>query len=129
MLDRSTHQCIAQLVENNFTSEGLADACRGGELEVFARSADRVRRSTGPFLHLQVRMELVELQDFASCAPSEIAVAGISQVRIRDGPEPTCTVEASRNFVRERFVLDEVVLTGRPDSLFVQALRIEFSPL
>src|SRR2546430_1745141 len=130
MLDRSTHQRIDQLVENDFTSEGLADACHGGEVELFDRGADRVGRSTGGgFLHRQVRMELVELKDFASCAPSEIAVAGISQVRIRDGPEPTGSVEASRKFVRERFVVDEIVLASRPDRRFIQALRIEFSPL
>src|SRR5262249_51089693 len=129
VLDRGTHQRVEQLFKDHFAGNGLRDLDHGRQVELFERGVDRPSRNCGGVSYSQVRIELIELPDLPIGAPTEIAVTGISQVRMRDGVEPTCRVEPSRQLVGARLVVDELVLARGSDRVFIQALRIKLSSL
>src|SRR5512134_228752 len=92
---------------------------------MFNRRPDRTDR-TGNWLVLrQVRIEPIELPHLPVGSPANIAVAGVSEIYIRDLLEPTRRIEARRQFVGERLVLDKAVCLCRADSLLVKRHSIE----
>ena len=68
-------------------------------------------------------MELIELPHLAIGAPTEVAVAGIPQIAMRDLLEAARRIEACGKLVGERLVVHEAVVAGGADGLFVEALR------
>src|SRR5262249_45263616 len=86
-------------------------------------------RKSGSFLRLQVRIELIELSDLSICTPAEIPIPGISEIRPRDGLEAARRVEAGRQLVCERLIVDELVVARCLERRFVEALRIELPAL
>src|ERR1700678_804727 len=72
-----------------------------------------------------MRVMFVELPDLSVGAPTQIAVAGMAQVDIRELIEPARPVEARGHFVGDRFVVDKAIVTRRTDRLLVQVLGIE----
>ena len=110
MLDRGTHQRVEQPFEDYLSRDGLRHFDDGREVELFHRGVDRASRSSGGILRLQVWMELIELPNLSICAPSVIAITGVSQIGTSDGLEAAPSIEASREFIGQRFDVDEVVL-------------------
>ena len=129
MLDGGAHHRFEQPFKDHLTRDGLRYLDHGRQVELFERRRDRARRNSGSFFHLQVRIHLIELPDFPIGAPTEIAVTGISQVRMGDGVKATTRVEARRQLVGQRLVLNKLVLACRLDGRFVQALGIQLSAL
>ena len=58
-------------------------------------------------------------------SPTQVAVPGVPQIRVRDLLETTCRVEARREFVGERLIVDKAVCVRRADGLFVEVHGIE----
>jgi len=52
-------------------------------------------------------------------SPTEIAGASVLHIGVRDIFETTRRVEPRRNFIRQRFVLDEAVIASRVNGLLV----------
>ena len=74
-------------------------------------------------------MHILKLPHFAVRSPTNIAVARSSQIEASKLFETTRAVKARGQFVSERLVLDEAVVAGGADRLFIETLRIEFSVL
>src|SRR5947208_15572361 len=70
-------------------------------------------------------MLLIELPDLSIGSPTEIAVARLSQEGTGYGVEATSVVEASRELIRNRLVVDEAVQASRADGQFVELLGLE----
>src|SRR5262249_5159523 len=60
-----------------------------------------------------------------SSSPTEVAVPGLAQIRVRDLLETTCHVKAGRNFVGDTLNVYETVLSCRADRPLVQAHGFE----
>src|SRR5229473_3139447 len=99
----------------------LEDRC---ELQVFDRRADRAARVGRRLFLAEVRIELVELPHFAVGSPAQVALAGVSQVKLCDLLEAARRVETRRNLVRHGLIVDKAVCSGRADGLFVEAHRV-----
>src|ERR1700733_3002641 len=65
-------------------------------------------------------MALVELSNLRPGAPTDIAVARLVQIRIRDPRQAAKPIVSSCQFVRERLVLEEAALRRGADCLLVQ---------
>src|SRR5882724_12791715 len=72
-----------------------------------------------------MRMGLFELSHLADGTPTEIAIACVAKVGIRDLLKATRRVEPGGDFVREALVLDETMLARQLDRLLVEAHRVE----
>ncbi len=70
---------------------------------------------------------MIELTHLTGGSPTEVAVPGVLQVRVRNLLETTCRIEARGEFVGERFVVDEAVCLRRANGLFVQTLGVELA--
>ncbi len=75
----------------------------------------------------QVRIHLLELPHLAVGAPTQIAVAGVPQIQMRDLLEAARRVEARGELVGERLIVDEAVGARRADGLFVKPLGVELA--
>ena len=118
-----------QLLQHDLARDRLRHFDHGREVEVFDRRPDRARRP-GRWLFLpEVRIELIELPHLPIGSPTQVAVAGVAQIHIRDLLEPTRRVEARGEFVGERLVVNKAVGAGRADGLFVEALGLELAAL
>ena len=125
VLDRRAHERVEQFLQDDLARHGLRDFEHGREVQVFDRRPDRARRRSAGLFRPQVRIELHRAADLAISAPAEIAVTGIAQIRMRNGLEAACGVEARRKLVGERFVVHEAVCARRTDRLFVQAFGVQ----
>src|SRR5262249_21670724 len=76
----------------------------------------------------QVGIKLVKLPYFAGSPPTEIAIPGFDQIRIREFLEAAGCVESRGELVRDRFIVDKAVAVRRADGLFVQLLGVEHAP-
>ena len=65
------------------------------------------------------------MPDLTVGSPTEVAVPGVLQIRVRDLLETSCRVEAAGEFVGERLVVDKAILSRRADGLFVKVHGIE----
>src|SRR5512132_4425997 len=92
---------------------------------MFNRRPDRTDRAGNWLVLRQVRIQPIELPRLPVGSPANIAVAGFSQIYIRDLLKPTCRIEARRQFVGERLVLDKAVCLCLADGLFVKVHSIE----
>ena len=70
-------------------------------------------------------IELVELPYFAVSPPTEIAIPGFLQIRVRDLVEASCRVEAGSNLVGNRLIVNKSVCVGRADGLFIKAFGVD----
>src|SRR5262245_52161922 len=70
-------------------------------------------------------IQLLELLYFAISSPTEIAVSGFAQIRIREVVELSCRIKARGNLVGNRLVVDETVRVRGADSFFIEAHGIE----
>src|SRR4030095_5653011 len=95
----------------------------------YAGCCDRVGRRRGGLFCLQVRMKLVELPDLPICPPPGIARTGVSQICPGDGLEAARRVEACRELVGKRFVVDKAVCACRRDGALVEVHGIEWASL
>src|SRR5262249_22191021 len=101
----------------------------GREVEVLDRCRDHARRAGRGRPCSEVRIHLLELPHLAIGSPAKIAVARPPQIYARKLFEAARGIEARRHFVCERFVLDEAIVTRRPDRLFVEARRVPIAAL
>ena len=74
-------------------------------------------------------MHILKLPHFAVCPPTNIAVARSSQIDAGKLFETTRAVKPRGQFISERLVVDEAVVAGGADGLFIETLRVEFSAL
>src|SRR6266404_3369009 len=72
-------------------------------------------------------MRLVELSHLPDGSPTEVAVAGVPQIQIRDLLEPTRRVKARGPFVGNRLIVNKAICAGRADRLLVETLSIELA--
>src|SRR5258706_8425969 len=73
----------------------------------------------------EMRMKLFELPHLAIGSPTQIAVAGVLQIRTGNLLEATRRIEAGRQFIGERLIVNKTVGASRADRLFVEALGIK----
>ena len=71
----------------------------------------------------------VELPHLSVGPPTQIAVARMAQVDIRELVEPARPVEARGHFVGDRFVVDKAIGASRADGQFVKAHRVMLAAL
>src|SRR3984893_4405123 len=94
---------------------------------MFDRRADRAPRAGRRLLFPEVRERLVELSNLAIGSPAKVALTRLPQVEVRNLLEAARRVEARRQFVGERLVVDKAVGAGRADGLFVEAHRLNIA--
>jgi hypothetical protein len=72
-----------------------------------------------------VWVERLELPHLAIGAPPQVAVPGVAQIELRDLLEAARGLEARRQFVGKRLVVDKPVCPCRADGLVVKVHRIK----
>src|SRR5262245_15685279 len=72
-------------------------------------------------------MELIQLPHLAIGAPTQITVARVPQVEMRDLLEATRRVEARGHFVGERLIVNKAIDASRTDGLLVQAHSLDIA--
>src|ERR1700675_4819239 len=77
----------------------------------------------------ELRVGLLELTDFAVGAPQRITGACVAEVRIAVLLKTEVEIEAARQLVGERLVVDKAVCVCRADGPFVEAHRVEVAAL
>jgi hypothetical protein len=60
----------------------------------------------------QVRIQLIELSHLATGSPTQVMIARLAQVEMRDVLEATSHVEARGELVRKRLIVDKAVCSG-----------------
>src|SRR6266851_9972669 len=75
----------------------------------------------------EVRIRLVELTHLPNGSPTEITVASVPQIQVRELLEPTRRVKARGQFVSERLIVNKAICAGRTDRPFVETLSIELA--
>src|ERR1700733_4699154 len=76
-----------------------------------------------------MRMKLFELPNLAFGSPTQIAVAGVLQIRAGNLFEAMRRVEAGSQFIGERLVVNKAVRAGRTDGLFVEAHPVKIASI
>src|SRR5258708_6279807 len=94
---------------------------------MFNRCTKGARRAGKSLFLSEVWISLVELPHLSDGPPTEITVAGIPQIQVRDLLEPTRRVKARGQFVSDRLIVIKAICTGRADRLLVQAHRLGFA--
>jgi hypothetical protein len=126
MLDGNHHQGLHELPQHDLAGYGLRSLDHRPEVELLKgranRGGGRGRRS---FL-VQVRVVLIELPYLAERTPTEIAIAGVSKIRVCARLKAAGEIELRSEFVRNALVLSEAVLARRSDGLFIQTLGVQF---
>ena len=74
-------------------------------------------------------MKPIKLPHLAIGSPAEIAVAGILQIHAGNLLKAARSIEAGSELVGERLVVNKAVGAGRANGLFVEAHRVDVSPL
>src|SRR5262249_17235985 len=74
-------------------------------------------------------IRLLELSHLPNSSPTEIAVAGVAQIQIRDLLEPACRVKARRQFVSDRLNVNKAICACRAYRLLVEMLGIELAAI
>src|SRR5215471_3352246 len=72
-------------------------------------------------------VDLLELPRLSTGSPPQVAVVGLPQICMRDSLKPARCIEARGKLVRERLVVRETVLSGRPDGPVVKTHCIEIA--
>src|SRR6516165_11412471 len=111
---------VDEFFENHLARERLRGFNHCREIEMFDRRFDRARWHSRVLVLPQMRIELIKLPHLSVGAPSQVAVAGVTQIPVCDLGEITCSVEAGGKLVGERFVLDETACACRGHSKLVQ---------
>src|SRR5428012_11747 len=88
---------------------------------------DRVCRPRCSFVLPQLRIELIELLNLGLGAPPQISVSGVPHIGLGKRLEAACRIEACRQFVGERLIVNEAVGAGGADGLFVQLFGLELA--
>ena len=96
---------------------------------MFDRCFDGARWTRRALLLPQPRMELIELPHLAVGAPTQIAGPGLAQISVCDRLETARGVEASRQLVGERLIVDKAVRACRHDGALVEVHGLERTPL
>src|SRR5262244_2084443 len=125
MFDGRAQQRVDLLLEHDLARDRLRDLEDGCEIEVLDRRPDGGGRNRREDFLPKPWVLLVELPHFSVGSPTNIALASVPQVRIRDRVQAAGRVEARRNLASERLDMDEAVGAGRADRLFVELLVIE----
>ena len=84
VLDRRAHERVDQLVQDDLARHRLRDFDDRREIEMFDRRPDRARRTGRRLFLAEMRIELIELPHLAVGSPAQIAVAGVSQIQLRE---------------------------------------------
>src|ERR1700740_3295587 len=84
VFDGRAHDFVDQRLQNHFPRDCLRNLDYGHQIQEFSPRRDRARRAASRLLVPEVGMELVKLLYFADSSPTEIAIPGFLQVRIRD---------------------------------------------
>src|SRR6266478_3234251 len=129
VLDGGAEQRVNEVFQDDFAGHRLRDLEDRCELQVFDRRADRAARVGRRLFLAEVWIELVELPHFAVGSPAQVALAGVSQVKLCDLLETARPVEAPGHLVGDRLVVDEAVCSGRADGLLVKMLGIKYAAL
>ena len=69
---------------------------------------------------------LIELPHLAERTPAEVAVPGVSKIRVGIRLVTARKIELCGQLICDALVLSKAVVARRPDSLLIQALRIQF---
>ena len=109
MFDRDPHQGLDELVEDDLARHGLRGLDYCPDVEVRDRRADRSGRRGRSSVIVERRVKLVNLSHLTMSTPTEIAVAGVSQIGVGDRLEAARGVEPRSSFMRDGFILDEAV--------------------
>src|ERR1700729_1273183 len=93
VLKRCTHERIDQFLQDNLAGHCLRDFDNGSQIQVFDRGPNGARR-TGYGLFLpELRIQLVETPHLTDGSPTDIAVPGVTQIRMRDLLKSACRVK------------------------------------
>src|SRR6202789_742532 len=129
MLERSSHEPVDQLFQDDLAGNRLRDLDDGAKVEVFDGRTDRGGRTRRPWLLPEVGKGGFELPNLAHGSPPHIAVARGPQIRLSDRREVARRIEAGGKLVSQRLVLHEAILARRLDGLFIEPHGVEVPPL
>src|ERR1700722_14972130 len=96
---------------------------------MFDRRANGACRAGKRLLLSEVWIDLFELTHLPSGSPTQITVAGVSQIQVRYLPEPTRSVKTRGQFVSECLIVGEAICLRRADRVLVKTLSIELAAL
>jgi hypothetical protein len=119
LLYGSAHELVDELFQSNLARDSLRHLDHGREVEVFDGRRNRTRYTGGWLILSEPWIQLIDLPHLAGRAPARIAVTSFSQIRIENGLEATCFMEASGQLVSNRLVVDKAVFARRANGLFV----------
>src|SRR5260370_25245312 len=112
MFDRNPHQGLDELGEDDLAKHGLRRLDYRPDIQLHDRRADRGDWRGRSSLRVKGRVRLVNLPHLAECTPTEIAVAGVSQIGVRDRLKAAHGIEPRSNFMRDGFIVNEAVFPG-----------------
>lgn len=126
LLENDVEQRLRNLVPDDLLRDRLGCLGNGKKIDLLDGNVDRRERSEWTLP--QLRICALELRDLAVGSPSEVAVARLAQLRIRDPLDAFLTVEASGEFVREGLELHEAMRTRELRRTIVAAGSIDRGP-
>ena len=126
LLDGGAQERVEQPVQDDLARHGLRQLDHGREIKVFDRRSDRARQPGPSLLPLpQLRMEPIELSHLPVGLPAQVAAPGVAQIELLDLLKAAHRIEARRQFISQGFVLNEALVTRRPDGLLVEPFGIQ----
>src|SRR5262249_47095991 len=118
---------VNQFLQDNLTRHRFGYFDDGRQIEVLDRSQYRRCRIRDGLVRSDLRVQPLELSSLPICSPTQVAVAGIAQVRCRNPLEPACRVETPCQLVRKTLVVDKAIRTCRTDSFLIELFSIELT--
>src|SRR5215469_12113760 len=109
VLDRGAHERIDQFLQHDLARHGLRDFDNRSQIQLFDRRADHARWTRDRLVFPKLWVQLFELSHLADSSPTKITVPCLPEVQMGKLLEPTCRIEARRELVRKRLILDEAV--------------------
>src|ERR1700726_202743 len=126
MFDCDPHQRLDELTQEDLAGYRLCGLEHRSDIQPLD---GRANGSTGRCRHrcvAKMRMKLFELPHLAERSPVKIAAPRLPQIRAGERIEAARRVEPRGYLMGQALVLDEALLAGRADGLFVEALGVQF---
>ena len=129
MFDRGPHKRLDELAKDDFAGHCLRCLEHRPDIQLLDWRADGCGGGCRNRCVAEIRMKLFELPHLTIGSPTQIAEAGILQIRTGNLVEAACRIEAGRQFIGDRLIVNKAVFSGRADGLFIQAHRVDIVPL
>jgi hypothetical protein len=126
MLNGDHQEPFDESIQNNLLRDRLGHLDDRRQVELSGRGVAGGIRKGGRQLFPQIRIEEVKLLHFTKGAPTLVTGPGEAQVTVSGALGIPAQIKSSRDFVGDRFVLDEAILAGQANRFIVKLLRIQY---